>query len=339
MSNSQVAHRWAQQSTGRSSYGRSGNMLFDGECIYSYGHHWLIARFLTSPKGRVVLINNNARSVSTAKHTSEVRGALHGLPNVAHIFHVRYPNPSTESDHNINIDSMVASAVDASNKAKRARTRSCDYLREAKELLSEARAYATWFDVSSSLLDTAESSIDAADSALAERIRAQRVAREQSELINAKKREAELALRRLQQSEQFELWKKGTLYAQCPYSYQTDSDGSAYLRVLRADSVDDAIVETSRGAEVPLRHALRLFAFARKCRESAQAFEANGHTVRVGHFQVTSIDASGNVRIGCHYLSWLRLSECAETIGALASTPASDEALEPTEAHAEREAS
>jgi len=42
-SNADVAHVWAQQVQDEE---RSGNMFFEGDTIYSYGHHFPIARFV-----------------------------------------------------------------------------------------------------------------------------------------------------------------------------------------------------------------------------------------------------------------------------------------------------
>lgn len=82
-SHDQTAHVWAQQNEetldGRSSDGR---MMFRGPTIYSYGTHFPIAHFTGKLDGNgrdVVLYNSQSRSVSTSKHQSIVRGALHGL--------------------------------------------------------------------------------------------------------------------------------------------------------------------------------------------------------------------------------------------------------------------
>lgn len=80
--NSMVAHVWAQQNQteGRSS---NGNFYFDGRALYSYGRHFPCAVFShwRDENGRTIVLTNEGRySVSTSRHMSDMRRALHGLP-------------------------------------------------------------------------------------------------------------------------------------------------------------------------------------------------------------------------------------------------------------------
>lgn len=93
--------------------------------------------------------------------------------------------------------------------------------------------------------------------------------------------------------------------------------GSAYA-VLKDASMGATLVrrkgehlETSRGAVVPWRSAVRAFEFAQKCRRAGQAWERNGHKVPVGPYQLDAIDADGNIRAGCHSLAWAEIQACA----------------------------
>lgn len=60
------------------------------------------------------------------------------------------------------------------------------------------------------------------------------------------------------------------------------------------------MVETSKGAEFPISHALRAIPLVLRCRERGIDWHRNGHTVHLGSFQIDSIDAFGNVTAGCH---------------------------------------
>lgn len=73
----EVGHVWAAQSQNE---GRAGNIFFRNATIYSYGHHFPMARIytVTDTGERVALINPNRYSVSTAKHQSYTRSAWHG---------------------------------------------------------------------------------------------------------------------------------------------------------------------------------------------------------------------------------------------------------------------
>jgi hypothetical protein len=69
-SNLELSKVWANQTQ---QIGRASNMFFDGEIIYSYGHHYQIAHFIDAPNGqKVCFINSNGFSNSTAKHTNHV---------------------------------------------------------------------------------------------------------------------------------------------------------------------------------------------------------------------------------------------------------------------------
>jgi hypothetical protein len=59
---SAVCHKFNEQSQ---SEGRAGNIFFEGNKIYSYGYHYLLAEFI-SPE--IILINNKGYSSSTSKH-------------------------------------------------------------------------------------------------------------------------------------------------------------------------------------------------------------------------------------------------------------------------------
>ena len=64
----EVAHFWANQVQEE---GRAGNMFFEGDVIYSYGKHFPIATFTTTPSGqKVILFNAASYSISTSQHQS-----------------------------------------------------------------------------------------------------------------------------------------------------------------------------------------------------------------------------------------------------------------------------
>jgi len=64
--------------------------------------------------------------------------------------------------------------------------------------------------------------------------------------------------------------------------------------------IKGGIVETSRGAFVPLAHACRLAKIARKVIAAGGREWAAGEGPIVGHFRVTRIGADGSAVIGCH---------------------------------------
>lgn len=65
----EVCHKFNEQSQ---EYGRASNIFFEGDRIYSYGYHYLMAQFLTP---QLIVINDTGYSMSTSKHISILRQA------------------------------------------------------------------------------------------------------------------------------------------------------------------------------------------------------------------------------------------------------------------------
>lgn len=95
---------------------------------------------------------------------------------------------------------------------------------------------------------------------------------------------------RQQNAEKIEQWRNGARVS-IPYGVPT-----------MARIVGDT-VETSRGAVVPLLHAVRLVKLARKVAQSGGARFDSGNGPIVGHFRVNAINADFSAVIGCHEFS------------------------------------
>lgn len=75
--NYEVAHYWANKSQPE---GRVKSMLFEGDVIYSYGHHWELGRLMTDKRGdTVAFLQSSDCSPSTRKHEYVVRQAANHL--------------------------------------------------------------------------------------------------------------------------------------------------------------------------------------------------------------------------------------------------------------------
>lgn len=88
-------------------------------------------------------------------------------------------------------------------------------------------------------------------------------------------------------------------------------------------------LQTSRGANVPLVHAIKAFRFLKLCRERGTGWTHNGHSIRVGHFQVDSIQPDGSFKAGCHEIEWSEVERVARSLDVL-DLPPTDSALEST---------
>lgn len=93
-------------------------------------------------------------------------------------------------------------------------------------------------------------------------------------------------------AEKIEAWKAGENVS-LPYG-----DGLTLARI------KGNIVQTSRGASVPLSHACRLARIARRVIAHGGKTWEHGEGPRVGGFMVRSIGADGSAVIGCHEFDW-----------------------------------
>lgn len=104
------------------------------------------------------------------------------------------------------------------------------------------------------------------------------------------------------------------------YPHFSDDKGGALLTVIGQELV------TSWGARVPLADAIRVFKFAKLCRESGKAWHANGKRVYCGHYQIDKIMPDGGFRAGCHLINWPEI-EAAAILADVADLPADDSAV------------
>jgi hypothetical protein len=135
-SSSMVVHVWAQQSQ---TYGTNAkaSLFFDGATLYSYGRHYVLARFATSD---VVLINDETSSYTTSEHKYAARRAVDGK----RIFSVKYPEAADAEAHQKNLDWFADTAADSVSIAENPRYAGQNRTaaaRRARHILSEALAY------------------------------------------------------------------------------------------------------------------------------------------------------------------------------------------------------
>lgn len=72
--NSELASVFASQNQFQ---GRANNLFFERDTAYSYGHHFIAAKFLTANNGeKICFINKNPYSNSTAKHCQKLWCAI-----------------------------------------------------------------------------------------------------------------------------------------------------------------------------------------------------------------------------------------------------------------------
>jgi len=277
----QCVHVWAQQTQneGRNS-GRS--IFFDGPSIYSYGRHFEMARFV----GDVVLVNCRRYSVTTSKHQSWVRQAI--------TQYTSFDVPSME-DHSANVAYLIDQAREHCDKATRARTAGEWLIGRANECVAQTRAYLNTF-----CAPVPHSHLEVWHALREERYlksEVQATILQRTREAQAKERDAQRAreaTQRAQEAEALEKWRAG------------ESVGRYFSAM--ALRVKGDVVQTSRGAEVPIIEARKLYR-ALKLKLPVE----NGH--RVGHFQVNKL-TSTDIVIGCHTIPLDEIERIAPAVMA-----------------------
>ena len=269
----EIPHLWAHK-TQENARNKHGNLYFEGDTIYSYGSHFPIARHSTNEGQPCVLFTTRTYSVTTRGHIYAVKGAI---PKYIPIFFVDSVsnNPTIE-----NIRAMEQSAAEFLAKAKRARENRTSLLWQSQGLLDSAAKMAEFFGIKY----TAKN-FNALNAVAAEIDKA----RQEASLI---KRQQE-AKRRAELAQDLELWKAGG--KDYPYSF-FHSFRTAFARI----SADSKEVETTKGARIPVEHAVKAWPLVKRVIETGQTYCANGHTIHLGNYAIRSIDIAGNLTVGCH---------------------------------------
>jgi hypothetical protein len=307
-------------------------MFFESDALYSYGHHFCIGEFVTNAKGELaVLMNTNTYSHSTAKHQSTARSAVRD--GAARVFYIPFANNSGAEAYcgdrkdflRESLREMLSEAQDTLAKAARARTYEAGHLQRVVNLTREVQSVSDFFKLGVSVpksLNVTQEQLEAARARGA-------AAREAYEAKAGERAQARLErervareLQRVQDATQFEQWRSGHASVRCPWSYGTDGNGSAYLRINNARNE----VETSLGAFVSIEDARKAWRFVKLCKEQGREFATNGMRAHVGNFSIRAIYANGNAQVGCHFFTFERIAELARSAGWLDDN-ASDEVV------------
>lgn len=287
--NSEVAHIWAQQ---KQKEGRAGHLFFEDKSIYSYGRHFEIARFVEDD---TVLFTTRRYSNTTAKHKNQVRRAI----SHKDVFYV----PCFDN-HNENISYYLRRAKESKAKALKAISYGRWYCEDVKKYLHDGLQYIGHFKVDKALKKEV---IKLAGLSEKDRFfsNEEKETLERRKLSNEKRlktREDNLKIARAQAQEKYlkeiEDWKNGVIEC-APYSYSFDNPV-----VLR---VKDDRIETSKGAQITVKTALRLWA------------AINAKWSSLGGFKLDNYEAQeikdGVLTVGCHHIPLTEIERIAGLLG------------------------
>jgi hypothetical protein len=311
----EIPHLWAHR-TQEDARNPQGNLYFKGATIYSYRDSYPIASHVTNSKeGKAarsaVLIRTDSYSVTTSGHISAVRQSVPSgvtrfyVPSVQVDWCWSTPGP----DHDTNLAYFVEQAKESFRKAQNSRKYGTSELQTAFGYRDTAAQYAKFFGLAPtrkmfSFLPNAKV-LAALRLRLTEREDRAKVLDQARFARERVQREERARIQTLDDAEQIELWRKGNPHAHVPWNAPT------MLRIKGSE------VETSRGARVPMAHALRALSAVRRVVESGQEFIPNGHTLHVGHYTVDRIEANGTLHAGCHVITLEEIERIAPELMAL----------------------
>lgn len=305
-----VPHKWAHRATNRAGKvaGRAGNVFYEGEKIYSYGKHFCIARLLPS---NVVVFGRHTYSPSTGSHQAAVRGAASHLRTV----YCHDPDNSAYRNKAIVENDIKQALEDPPVLAK---------FKELKKLGGKirARSLAAEFNEYLAALPEDEQCVEPFDLAQFEHT-PQEAARY---AVLVREEQARQEVRNERGAERLRGRRERYLAAQevaaeklktrIPDWRNHDYQGSMYdLPTMLRLSKDGVNVETSKGADIPVTHAKRLWPLIQDVR--AKGVPLHNREFRLGHYTLTHIRHDGGIVVGCHDIAYEEIEGIAKQLGLL----------------------
>ena len=262
--NSEVAHFWANK---RQPNGKSGNMFFENETIYSYGYHFPMAKFINK---NTVLYNVDSYSITTSQHQSTVRSAIPSYYKVIKCIAINKYDLNSH-DHLKNINWYISQTKEFISKSKRARVNKAYYLQDAKNMIYNLNEYLKLFRIKSKLPYKQQKEIKTLLNSDFSQIQDEIIA------LEKKKQEKERALL----AEKLPKWRKGEIY-------NLPNTNRQFLRVINEN------IETSLHVKISIDN------FKKYYRLLKSGF--NMVNIKIDGWRVTN-QTDKLLKIGCHTLS------------------------------------
>jgi hypothetical protein len=269
----EVCHFWANQVQPE---GRSGNMFFENDTIFSYGHHFAIAKHYDG--AGVILFTNQSYSPSTGTHKSLVRRAI---PHGAKILYCH--NPSRPDDSQ-NLESAINEIEYNLKKAIRARQRKLDYVGAAEYAYNQLVALRDTFKIKGWKIPKYDFTVpESVKRAIEERDKKAAAARKRAKAKRRKQDEID----KVDFFKDVERWKAGEIgLHQIKHQRFRYDDGRGDLCRINGD-----VVETLRNADAPKKEVI---AILKRIKQGKPV-----HGLELGHYTIVGFD-NDVLTIGCH---------------------------------------
>lgn len=292
-SSDEVFHYWANKVQ---AYGESGNVFFKDDKVYSYGHHFCIARHL--PSG-LVAFTTRGYSPTTSRHISQARSAAR------HLTLVYCHNPDESARTNMNhARNAIRDALNAAEKPRIRQATRDDHRARALRIAEQANAYLA------ALPNEESQGVEPIDTSALEAVRTALVAADEAA---QKIREEQQAARIAELQESLSQWRRGEIIIRTGLHNIPPALRLGY-RERYMDEPGHQIVETSHGAEIPVADALKLWPIIQRVRGGSKDYTPGEP---IGAYRLTQIRADGSIRVGCHDIAYSEIEGIARQLGLL----------------------
>lgn len=304
----EIAHLWANKSVPEARNPQD-NFYFDNHNeIYSYGQHFLIAKRFAQKNGKkLILLTNKTFSNTTAGHVAAVKYAISHLDYVICPDNIRGPENMEMHINNIRyFENEIAELLTKYCRVKKPNM-ALYYKREIDTIKKYLDKYLDFFKLKSkskikTIFNRIKKDLEKFNSAK-EKVKPEDFILSDN-FINKAKKEKEYALKKVK-----EALKK--FYTHQARSIQNGDN--IFLRI----SKDKKAIETSRGASMGLRGALKLFNFVTECVKKKEKIKIN-LSEKFENYNLDYIHENGDIKIGCHFIKYKEMQrifpEAVETL-------------------------
>lgn len=313
----EIPHLWMHQAQPRA-YNQSRNFYYEGATIFSYGSHFPIATHVTGKKGaKAILLNESSYSNTTSKQQHAVRMAI---PKGV----LRFEVPVLYNTWNMHEKNQAFYLTELTRRIKLAsRARLSwsieSHLAEAEGLRAASIEYAAFFGLKKPKLPEVPAPNSDKLAAIKTKERAEAAKKATIQRRENIEREARYTRERAEYETklpiQLQEWRSGARnHIDSPDWHLYNSGSIARPKIPTMLRIKGDEVETSQGARVPVRHARLALRMVRHVMETGQEFVTNGHTIHIGHYNVSKIAADGTLTAGCHIITWDEINRIAEQL-------------------------
>lgn len=280
--------------------GRGGNIFFSHGVIYSYGHHFAMAKRVAPD---TYLFTTRSYSSSTAKHVSHLRNALN------HCTRIYCYDPTASLSDNLRheqrgMECQLAQAATVKYPTGRGASRMQGYYAVIQSIISRVSVLCAHYNEPVPAWATLPDDMAQASAQYAEAVLVQAA-------MDAEARAKAQALILAKAKKHLAQWVCGhNTHGRHMYAHQFNQ------LPVRLRVVDDE-VQTSHGARITVANVRTsgIWPVIQQCKANKRGLEFNGlHKPELGYYKADKILPNGTLIAGCHTIPFKELAKVAAII-------------------------